>query len=330
MRLTLFAAAISFLALAAQAQDIITTVPLPPGAVQSLTFSQSTRVLYLSTPTSVLVLKDHGEEISRLPARDPTSVVLVPALRLGYIVNGGAPELTTFDPGRGIALAHLAIPLDTIAQAVFDPRTTEIFVLGAAGSHNRLAIIDAVGGQVLKTLDLDEKPSHLLADGSGQIFMTMPASDEIGVLDTRRQEVVKHWPVGNACQQPGPAALDEIHHRLYFACGNGQLVAMDSDYGQVETSLPASTTLNELVYDPSHDRLYAADAGGSVLVVGATQGTGKDSKLAILTALPTAAETRFLALDGRDQHLYLVSKAGADNTLLIVPTEPVAAAGDTP
>jgi hypothetical protein len=304
--------------LADDAPPAAIAVPLPVAGITALTFSQSSRQLYLSTPEAMLVLDGKGQELNRLPARDAAGVVLVPALRRGFIVSGAAPELTVFDSGHIVAVAHLPVPLDHLDQAVFEPRTTELFVAGQREAKNRLAALDAGSLRDIGTLDLPAKPTSLLADGAGHLFLTLPASDAILVVDARRREIASHWQVGAACHQPGPAALDEIHHRLYVACGNGQLVAMDSDYGAVETSLPASPGLNALVYDPSEDRLYAADADGSVLVAG----TGGNGKFAVLTVLPGATPTRFLALDGASHTLYRVGQSEAGAALIITPTDP--------
>jgi hypothetical protein len=320
MRNLLLPALFAFLVTAAQAEEAAspakaTLTALPVTGIASLTFSQSIRQLYLSTPQAVVVLDDRGREINRLAADAPSSVVLAPALRRGFIVTAGG--LTVFDPGRSIAIAHLPVPLEHPDQAVFEPRTTALFIAGQNGARNQLAAIDAGGLRDVGTLDLPEKPASILADGAGHLFLTLPASDEILVVDARRREIESHWPVGAACHQPGPAALDEIHHRLYFACGNGQLVAMDSDYGAVETSLPASSSLDALVYDQSADRLYAADTAGPVLVAG----TGKDGKLAILDALAVGMPTAFLAFDGRDQHLYLIGKTDTGEGLVTLATD---------
>jgi hypothetical protein len=325
MHILLLPALLVFLfAASAQGAEMPASVPLPVADITALTFSQSIRQLYLSAGAAVLVLDDKGAEINRLPAHGAAGVVLVPALRRGYILNGATdqagPELTIFDLGRSVAVAHLPVPLERLAQGVFEPRTTQIFLAGENDRRSQLVAIDAGGVREIGTIALPEKPAALLADGAGRLFLTFPASDEIGILDARRRELIKTWPAGAACHQPGPAALDEIHHRLYVACGNGQLVVMDSDYGAVETSLPASASLDALAYDPSRDRLYAADSGGPVVVVG----EGKDGKVSILDALQTDAMTQFLALDGRDQHLYLVGKTDTGAALLIVPSAEIA------
>ncbi len=61
-------------------------------------------------------------------------------------------------------------------------------------------------------------------------------------------------------------AMDEAHHRLFVACRDGNLVVMDSDTGKVLQTLPISTGVDDLVYDPPSQRIYVACGEGFVNV----------------------------------------------------------------
>jgi DNA-binding beta-propeller fold protein YncE len=61
-------------------------------------------------------------------------------------------------------------------------------------------------------------------------------------------------------------AIDESHHRLFVACRDGNLVVLDSDTGKVLQTLPISTGVDDMVYDPASQRIYVACGEGFVNV----------------------------------------------------------------
>ena len=85
------------------------------------------------------------------------------------------------------------------------------------------------------------------------------------VIDRAKKAVVAMWPA-TGCHVNASVAIDESHHRLFVACRDGNLVVLDSDTGKVLQTLPISTGVDDMVYDPASQRIYVACGEGFVNV----------------------------------------------------------------
>jgi hypothetical protein len=56
-------------------------------------------------------------------------------------------------------------------------------------------------------------------------------------------------------------ALDEFRQRLFVGCRSGQIVVIDSNTGKQLQALPIASGIDDLTYDPSTRRIYAAANG---------------------------------------------------------------------
>jgi DNA-binding beta-propeller fold protein YncE len=56
-------------------------------------------------------------------------------------------------------------------------------------------------------------------------------------------------------------ALDEQRQRLFIGCRSGQIVVFDSNTGKELQTLPIHTGVDDLIYDPTTRRIYAATDG---------------------------------------------------------------------
>ena len=60
--------------------------------------------------------------------------------------------------------------------------------------------------------------------------------------------------------------VDEARHRLFVACRDGNMFVMNSDTGKVLQGFPIGTGVDDMVYDPTSQRIYVACGEGIVNV----------------------------------------------------------------
>jgi DNA-binding beta-propeller fold protein YncE len=92
----------------------------------------------------------------------------------------------------------------------------------------------------------------------------MTEKNSIGVIDRSKNVVAAVWPL--TCKVNASVAIDEKHHRLFAACRDGNMNVLDSDTGKVLQSMPISTGVDDMTFDPASQRVYVATGEGFVNV----------------------------------------------------------------
>jgi len=177
-----------------------------------------------------------------------------------HIFNG-----TTYQPLKTVKLL-------TDADATgYDPVSHYLYIanggLDAGLNYGLLSIVDTSTGQRVGDIKIDSnRLEAMVVEKSGpRLFLNATEKNLIAVIDRKKQAVVATWPA-TGCHVNAGVAIDESHHRLFVACRDGNLVVMDSDTGKVLQTLPISTGVDDLVYDPATQRIYVACGEGFVNV----------------------------------------------------------------
>jgi DNA-binding beta-propeller fold protein YncE len=177
-----------------------------------------------------------------------------------HIFNG-----TTYQPLKTVKLL-------TDADATgYDPVSHYLYIanggLDAGLNYGLLSIVDTSTGQRVGDIKIDSnRLEAMVIEKSGpRLFLNATEKNLIAVIDRKKQAVVATWPA-TGCHVNASVAIDESHHRLFVACRDGNLVVLDSDTGKVLQTLPISTGVDDMVYDPASQRIYVACGEGFVNV----------------------------------------------------------------
>ena len=187
-----------------------------------------------------------------------------------FVTDGSEGALHIYN---GTTYAHLkTIKLLTDADATgYDPVTHYLYIanggLDAKLNYGLLSIVDTNTGARVGDIKIDSnRLEAMVVEKSGpRLFLNATDKNAIAVIDRNKQAVVATWPA-TGCHVNAGVAIDESHHRLFVACRDGNLVVMDSDTGKVLQTLPISTGVDDLVYDPATQRIYVACGEGFVNV----------------------------------------------------------------
>jgi DNA-binding beta-propeller fold protein YncE len=187
-----------------------------------------------------------------------------------FITDGSEGALHIYN---GTTYAHLkTVKLLADADATaYDPVTHYLYIanggLDANLNYGLLSVVDTNTGERVGDIKIDSnRLEALVVEKSGpRLFLNATEKNAIAVIDRKKQAVVATWPA-TGCHVNAGVAIDESHHRLFVACRDGNLVVMDSDNGKVLQTLPISTGVDDLVYDPPSQRIYVACGEGFVNV----------------------------------------------------------------
>jgi DNA-binding beta-propeller fold protein YncE len=179
----------------------------------------------------------HMETITGL--HEPQGVGFVPEFNKIFVANAQSGACEVFDGSsfKRIKSIKLSDDADNIR---YDAAARRVYVGYGSGG---LGIIDAATGDQLGEIKLDGHPESFQLEKSGpRIFVNIPTSQKIAVVDREKRAAVTSWPVGGATAN-FPMALDETHHRLFVGFRKpAKLSVFDTESGKVSPTWTAPGT----------------------------------------------------------------------------------------
>ena len=193
---------------------------------------------------------------------EPQGALYVPTNSRLFVASGKDGTVKMFD-GTSLQLLKTIEYGDDADNLRYDAARQRIYVGFGGGA---LGEMDSEGQKIAET-KLDAHPeSFQLEKNSSRIYVNLPGSRKIAVVDREGHSVVTSWGMGLTLGNYA-MALDEADHRL-FAVSRvpARLVVMDTTTGKVVEKLPAVGDCDDIFYDQSRKRIYASGGGGAISV----------------------------------------------------------------
>lgn len=204
-----------------------------------------------------------GKLANSIPGlNEPQGVLYVPALDRLYVANAKDGTVQIFDGSSFKLLKNVSYD-DDADNIRFDSVSGKVYIGYGSGA---LGAIDKEGG---KTADikLDAHPESFQLEKNGpRIFVNLPHSQKIAVVDRKTGAVIATWITGGP-QANYPMAFDEANHRLFVVCRSpARLIVLDTNTGKIVQSLPTSGDCDDVFYDQARTRVYAVGGEGVISV----------------------------------------------------------------
>jgi YVTN family beta-propeller protein len=291
------------------------TIPLPDvkGRIDHLSFDPDNQRLFVAAlgNNTVEVIDVKSSKVMRTIAglAEPQGVIYQPERKRLWVANAGDGRVRIFDaltlqPLRSIELGDDA---DNIRR---DAATQHIFVGYGKGG---IATFDSEGTKVAD-IKLDAHPeSFQLGKNGSRMFVNLPDSQKVAVIDRTKAAVVASWTTDDA-QSNFPMALDEADGRLFIVCRKpAVLLVLDTRSGSVVAKLPAVGDSDDVFYDQKRKRIYASGGEGSISVY-QQQDADHYSKIAQLDTVKGARTSLFVPELSR---LFLAVRQQGENAAAI-------------
>ncbi len=153
-------------------------------------------------------------------------------------------------------------------------------------------VFDAKTHQQIATISVNGSPGQMVYDpGTRLLFQTIGNKDRVDVIEPNSNRVIGSWLVDPGARPTG-IAVDSQLHLLFVACGNGQLICLDSRSGALLGSVEIAKDVDQIAYDPFAQKLFCASGTGVVSVVGVTR-----SGISLIGDFATASGAHSLALN---------------------------------
>lgn len=196
-------------------------------------------------------------------AKEPQGVLYVPDNDRLYVANRKDGSVQIFD-GTSYALLKTIEYGDDADNLRYDSRHQRIYVGYGSGA---IAAIDNQGNKG-DEVKLDAHPESFQFDKeSSRMYVNLPGSHKVAVLDLDKHSVIAKWGTGMAFANY-PMAVDEADRRLFVVTRfPARLLVFDTESGKIIQSLPAVGDCDDVFYDKGRKRIYASGGEGAISVI---------------------------------------------------------------
>lgn len=268
------------------------------GGWDCVTFDPESGRLYVPRATHVMVIDPaSGTVVGDVPDTAGVHCVAV-GLGKGYTSNGKAGTVTVFDL-KTLAVEKTIKAGENPDAILFEPTTTRVFCFN--GKSNDVTVINAQDGSVAGTIPVGGKPELTVADGQGTVFVNVEDTNELIRIDARELRVVGRFPLTPG-EGPTGLAIDAAHKRLFAACTNQKMVALDATSGKVLGAVDIGKGVDGADFDPAGPYAVTSNGEGTLSVI-----STKDDHFQVVQTLATAPGARTIAADPKNRRFYLVT-----------------------
>jgi DNA-binding beta-propeller fold protein YncE len=194
----------------------------------------------------------------------PQGIAYISDLNRIFVANdkGGICKIYDAKSFQSIGELNLKDDADNIR---YDDTAKKIYVGFGSGG---IAIVNAPDGKEIGSIKLSAHPEAFALEKSGKrIFVNVPNSRDVQVIDREKGEVVNRWKTGLAFGN-FPMALDEANHRLFLGCRlPSKLVVLNTDSGEVVAKADISGDSDDIFYDSKRHRIYAICGAGKIDII---------------------------------------------------------------
>jgi DNA-binding beta-propeller fold protein YncE len=194
----------------------------------------------------------------------PQGVGYTPEGNRLFVANdkGGICEIYDGKSFQTVAELNLGDDADNVR---YDEARKEFYVGFGSGG---IAVVNAADGKQVGSIKVGAHPEAFQLEKNGsRIFVNVPNSRHVAVIDRDKGEVVARWKTDLAFAN-FPMALDEANHRLFVGCRlPPKLVVLNTDSGDVIAKVDISGDTDDVFYDSKRHRIYVICGAGKIDVV---------------------------------------------------------------
>lgn len=238
------------------------TIPLPDvkGRIDHMSIDVKNQRLFmaaLGNNTVEVIDVAHGKRIHSIPGlHEPQGVLYLPDVNRLYVANGDDGTLRIFDGASYEPIKSIKLG-DDADNVRFDAAAKHVYVGYGSGA---LAALNEDGTKVAE-IGLDAHPESFQLEKNGpRLFVNLPKSRKVAVVDRTKGSIVATWQTGGALSNY-PMALDEDDRRLFIVCRlPARLLILDTNTGRIVENLPVIGDSDDVFYDADRKRIYATGA----------------------------------------------------------------------
>ena len=244
------------------------TIPLPEvqGRIDHLAIDVKGQRLFVAAlgnnSVEVIDLRTNARVHTIPGLAEPQGIAYLPSSNLVFVANGKDGSVRGFDASSWKMFTSISYG-DDADNLRYDSSSGHIWVGYGGGA---LGEFDQKGTK-LADIKLDAHPESFQLEKNGsRVFVNLPRSRKIAVLDRKTRAVLDSWGTGGPFANY-PMALDEENHRLFVVTRfPARLIVLDTKHGQRIASLSVIGDCDDLFFDQKRHRIYAIGGEGGISI----------------------------------------------------------------
>jgi hypothetical protein len=185
---------------------------------------------------------------------------------------------------------------------LFDPATARILVLSHRAPN--ATVINAADGSVVGTIDFEGAPEQAVSDGQGRLYVDIVDKDKVAVVDANTLQLTARYDLAGQGGGPVGLALDGKHHILFAFCRKPQTaVILNSDDGNIITSLPIGSGVDGAVFNPASMEAFSSQRDGTLTIIKENSPTSFE----VEQTLSTKPGAKTCTLDSKTNEIFLIT-----------------------
>src|SRR5947209_9328132 len=268
------------------------------GGWDYLTYDPDGDRLFITRGNHVMVVgASDGKTQGDIPAQRSHGVALVPELNRGFISNGGAGTITSFDMKTLTPLADIKVGSNPDA-IIYGPHSKRVSVMH--GGTKNVMVIDPESMKVTNTIDGGGK-LEFAAAGPDHVYVNNEDTSETLFVDSSKWTIDKRAAL-KPCDSPSGIAFDEKDNMLFAGCENKMVAVIDAKSGNV-TTVTAGAGIDANAFDPELGYAFSSNGqSGDITVIGQ-----KNGKWDVVDTVPTQRGARTMTIDTKGHRLFTVT-----------------------
>ena len=215
---------------------------------------------------SVGIVDLNGHKVIRTldGLKEPQGVAYLPSMDTLYVASAGDGSVRLFRGADYAAAGQIDLGDDADNIRLDIPLNQIVVGYGSGG----LAVIDAANSKKIADISLSAHPEGFQLDpGSSRIWVNLPKTQAIGVIDRQSRRQTAAWPMHTAGGN-FPMALDQAEQRILVAFRNpAKLGAFSMDDGSMIASPDICGDADDLFVDAKRHRIYISCGEGFIDVL---------------------------------------------------------------
>ena len=206
-----------------------------------------------------------GERIHSITGLgSPQGIAYVPELDRLFVANDKGGIFKIYDAKSFQSVSELDFK-DDADNVRYAEASKKLYVGFGSGG---IAIVNATDGKQIGSVKLSAHPEAFELEKQGnRIFVNVPNSRHVAVIDRDKGEVVATWKTDLAFGN-FPMAFDESNHGLFIGCRMpSKLVVLNTESGEVAAKIDISGDCDDVFYDSKRHRIYAICGAGKVDII---------------------------------------------------------------
>ncbi|HZR05432.1 MAG TPA: YncE family protein [Candidatus Udaeobacter sp.] len=211
----------------------------------------------------------------------PQGIAYIPELNRIFVANDKGGICKIYD-GKSLEPVGELDFKDDADNVRYDRTAKKIYVGFGSGG---IAVVDAPKGRQIRSIKLSAHPEAFELEKNGKrIFVNVPDSRHVAVIDREKGEVVTTWKTDLAFGN-FPMALDDANRRLFIGCRlPPKLVVLNTEAGEVVAKIDISGDPDDVFYDSQRRRIYAICGAGKIDIINQTDANTYNASGKISTA----------------------------------------------